>query len=157
MPIVILTTTENDQTIKGAKRRFGRIVKQSLRETAEHWHRDIFPGHFEWGNNREYNLAPRTEFYRKIIKRIKGQGPGRFIDLILSGQSARALQHLATITGTAKHATVTMRPPNYFTNPTGNNQPDKVAEILKFSQRDRLDLQRIFAGSVAAHKKEFEQ
>lgn len=155
MPLHILTEITGDQVIKGGKRALARIVKQSLRETSEYWHKRLFPRHFEYGNNSRYNLAPRTEFYAKIIKRIKGQGQGRFIDLILSGKSARAMKHLATITSTAKHSTVTMRPPNYFTNPTGNNQPDKVAEILRFSQTDRNDLQRFFTGRAADLRKEF--
>lgn len=158
MPLVLLIDVQGSAALKGGKRKLARLQKQALLRTAEYWHRRLFPRHFTPGNTSRYQLQPRTRFYKEIIKKFQGQGQGRFVDLVLTGRSARAMKSLARFTSTTNRTTVRMRPPSYFTNPFatgGKQQPDKVAEVQRMSAEDRSDLQDFFRRRVAALAKDF--
>lgn len=155
MPLVILATSDK-KAITGARGAMRRVNRKAMKSTAEYWHKNLFPRHFEYGNRGAYDLAPRKAFYTDFLKKFKGTGAGVYVDLILSGKSARAMRHNVTITGGPTYAQITMKPPAYFTNPTGNNQPDKAAEVVQFSSQDKADLMTFFNSRVALLSKEFE-
>lgn len=155
MWFVLNTEVVDRSGLRGLGRRWGAIQRNALRDTAEHYHRRLFPRHFTPGNTSRYGHTPRSRFYRQVIKPFQGAGQGKFVDLQLKGTSRRAMVHLAKITATKNRATITMRPPNYFTNPFVGvlrgrggklkqirRQPDKVAEVTRFNDQDRNDLQR---------------
>lgn len=157
MPLVILNCKlENRRSIVGMRGKWGKVTKFVLQKTAWEWHKKKLESHFTPGNSSRYQMQPRTSFYRAKVKIRRGTGQGKYVDLILSGRSLRALKAFATVTGTATAATLTMKPPGYFTRPfvgsyrdpkTGRQkvirqQPDKVAELKRISPDDRASLVR---------------
>ena len=153
--IILGIEVQDRAAIRGLSREFRAEKKDVLQDVAGHWHSEILPKHFGAGNRGKYRHEQRNPVYQKEIKPKQGRGQGRFGDLLLSGQSRRFLQAFATISGTAAVATLTMRPPGYFTNPfkgswtdpeTGKQkritrQPDKVAELTNQTNDDRRALQ----------------
>lgn len=152
MPLIILNCkVENRRSIVGLRGKWGKINKHVLQKAAWRWHKEKLESHFTPGNNSRYQMQPRTRFYRTKVKIRRGTGQGKYVDLILSGRSLRALKAFATVSGTATAATLTMKPPGYFTRPfvgsyrdpkTGRQkvirqQPDKVAELKRISPEDR--------------------
>lgn len=152
--IILAVGIENSTPIGGAdERRWLRgITKQTLYDTAEFWHRELLPIHFSSSGRFAYSYQPRTKFYLNITKENDGQGAGRSKTnlLNLTGKSSRFMRHAPRITGSHKRATVTMRPPKYYTAPfvgtfTGpdgqprriGQQPDKPDETLRTNARDR--------------------
>lgn len=154
----------NKRAFTGLAVRWREIQKQALRDTAEFWHEKILPKHFGGRNRSEYGYDPRRPFYLQVIKPLKGQGAGRFTDLLLKGASYRQLATLFRITGSAQQATLTMQAPRYFTNPfigtftdkrTGKlkritRQPDKPGETTRMSPADFV-LVRDFATQRLDH------
>lgn len=150
--------------VKGLARHGAAIRKQVLRETAQYWHRAIFPRHFGNLNRSRYQLAPRGRFYLQVLKPRKGRGQGRFVDEVLTGASQRIMLAFFRVTGTSRSATVRAFPPTYFTNPfigsftdkkTGRlkhvtRQPDKPDEVTRFSGEDRAELRKFAAARMGA-------
>lgn len=141
---------------KGLGRRFRMTKAQTLKEVAWLWHREIMPRHFTPGNISRYRMKSRSQFYRQVIKPKEGQGQGRYVDLLLKGQTLRWLRAFATVTGTSYQSTLRLRAPAYFTRPfigtftdprTGKRkritqQPDKVAELRQVSAEDKAQMVR---------------
>jgi hypothetical protein len=118
MALVILNTTiENADSIKGMSRKWPGIIRASLQAVALWWFTNVFPRHFTPGNEVRYHHEPRNPFYKKVIKRMEGEGQGRYVDDLLKGKSLRWMLMSATITGTQHVATLRMKPPAYFTDP----------------------------------------
>jgi len=160
MPGIILDLqTRPRRRLVGLQQTYGKLIAEIVRNTAQHWHREIFPRHFGARNRSKYNFAPRSRLYTEKIKRFAGVGEGKFRDLVLSGASQRALRNLVQITGTSKRAVVRMSAPSYFDRPfvgswidpksgrrkTVTRQPDKPAEVLRIDPEDAADIRR-FAG-----------
>lgn len=157
MPFIVLSGKLFDRSgIRGLGRKFPRIQKEAMRSMAEKWVRDYLPGHFTPGNRNRYRFERRNPLYTRKIKPAKGTGQGKYVELLLSGRSRRAIVYLARITATQDRATVLMSPPGYFTNPkTGSyrnargqqkrisHQPDKVRELLELPQSERDALVQI--------------
>lgn len=152
--IILAVGIENSTPIGGTdERRWLRgITKETLKDTAEFWHTTILPIHFSGSGRFAYSYQPRTKFYLNVVKEEEGQGAGRSKAnlLNLTGKSSRFMRHAPRITASAKRATVTMRPPKYYTSPfvgtyTGpdgqprriTQQPDKPDETLRTNARDR--------------------
>jgi hypothetical protein len=155
MPGIILTLKTVDRSaLKGLGLSYARMVKQTLYDTAEHWHKEIFPSHFGPQNQGKYQYAPRTAVYLQKIKRLHGVAEGKFRIQVLQGKSGRALRNLVRISGSSRQATVRMSAPGHFTNPfvgswvdakTGRvkrvtRQPNKPEEIVRKSATDREKL-----------------
>jgi hypothetical protein len=160
MPGIILTLRTVDRSVlKELGLSYARLVKQVLYETAEHWHRNIFPAHFGGQNQGKYQYTPRTAVYLQKIKRLHGVGEGKFRIQVLQGKSGRALRNLVRISGSSRQATVRMSAPGYFTNPfvgswvdakTGRvkrvtRQPNKPEEIVRKDTYDREKLRAFSA------------
>lgn len=160
MIILDIKTQNSTPMKKGRSRKWLRgITKRVLFDTAEHWHQTIFPKHFTSANRSRYQTAVRNRIYRERIKPRKGAGQGKFVDLLLTGKSRRYMLALPQITSTSRKATVTMKPPAYFTNPhigsfvdprTGKQkritqQPDKVEEATRVSEDDKRLLREFAA------------
>lgn len=158
MPLIVLNCKlENRKAIIGMKGKWGTVTKFVLQQVARAWHREKLQSHFTPGNNTRYQMKERTRFYRAIVKLRRGTGQGKYVDLMLSGRSLRALKAFSTVSGTATAATLTLKPPGYFTKPfigswrdpktgrmkTIRQQPDKVAELKRMSPEDRRWLQRL--------------
>lgn len=157
MPLVVLNCKiENRRSIVGMKAKWGRVMKFVLQQVAQHWHDKMMESHFTPGNITRYQMKQRTKFYRTVVKIRKGSGQGKYVDLLLSGRSLRALRVFATVSGTSRVSTLTLKPPGYFTKPfvgsyidpktkkrkTIRQQPDKVAELKRISPDDRKKLTR---------------
>jgi hypothetical protein len=139
---------------RGMRRRLRIVRREALREVAWHWHRNILQRHFSPGNSGRYRMKRRTQFYREVVKKVRGSGQGRFVDLLFSGRSLRWMKAFAGVTSFADRAVLTMRPPGYFTRPfigsytdprTGQRkritqQPDKRAELEQVSLADRREM-----------------
>jgi hypothetical protein len=155
MPLVVLNC-ELKHRPRGMGRRYSRVKKEVLKEVAWHWHAKILERHFTPGNSSRYRMATRNKVYREFIKKEQGTGQGRFVDLLLRGQSLRRMRHFSSVTGTQYYATLTMNTPTYFTRPfigtftdpnTGrvkrvSRQPDKPGEVKQISNDDRAMLTR---------------
>ena len=139
------------------------IAKQTLHETATHWHEEILQRHFRPSARARYQHEPRTKGYLRR-KRREGVGKGRYIDLIFSGKSRRYLMAFATITGSGRQQTIRMKPPWYFVIPfkghltdqaglyknrnpdkPASRQPDKPAELTRVHSGDTMDLREFGA------------
>lgn len=125
-------------------RKFNSAVRSLMREVAEFWHKEIFPGHFTPGNESRYQFQPRTARYI-ARKRKYGVGQGRFVANVFTGDTKRWMTQLAKFRVEQKTniARVDMPTPTYFRkpyNPKGN-QPDKVDEVTQFNERDRQQIQ----------------
>lgn len=155
MPLIALKIfTQN--VPKGWGRRFAQIKRETLKQVAWQWHSNILERHFTPGNSSRYRMATRNKLYREVLKKEQGTGQGRFVDLILRGQSLRRMKHFATVTGSQYYATLSMSTPTYFTRPfigtftdpkTGrtkrvSRQPDKPGEVKQISNDDRQMLTR---------------
>lgn len=154
MPGVILdiqTTTRGP--VKGLGRIMGRLRKQAFREMAEYWHKNIFPRHFGNGNKTQYGMKQRNRKYLEEIKTREGSGTGKFTYDVLKGQSMFWAKSMFRITGTGSRVTVKATVPAYFTKPfigsfispkgklkTITQQPDKPAEVTRFNDQDRKDI-----------------
>lgn len=146
----------------GMSRRYQQIKKEALQEVAWYWHSNILARHFSPGNTSRYRMKTRNKVYREEIKKTKGEGQGRYVDLLLKGRSLRWMKTFASVTTTADKATLRMKPPNYFTRPfigsytdpeTGRRriitqQPDKPAEVKQISSDDRAALVRFIRRGV---------
>lgn len=130
---------------RGMAGAFNKALKATLQAAGNYWHRELLPAHFGPANRARFGHAPRTRVYSESIKKREGRGQGRFVDNVLKGKSRRFMQAFATVTGTAKQATVTLKPPAYFANPYVGplpggrritQQPDKTVEITAVDQRD---------------------
>jgi len=97
--------------------KWNAIKRTSLQTVARYWLENIFPRHFTPGNDSRYQMEPRNQFYKNVVKKQEGEGQGRFVDLLLKGQSKRWLRSSARITGTPTRATLYMQGPAYFANP----------------------------------------
>lgn len=157
MPAIILGIRTVDRSaFKGLRLTYAQAVKQTLLDTAKHWHSEVFPAHFGPINQGKYRYAPRSAVYLQKIKRWVGVAEGKFRIQVLKGQSGRWLRNLVTITGTSRQATVRMRAPAYFTKPfvgswtnpktgkvhTVRRQPNKPEEITRKDGFDREKLRK---------------
>lgn len=147
---------------RGYARRYRAAKKEALRELAWYWHSNMLARHFSPGNSARYRMRPRNRIYREEIKKTKGEGQGRFVDLLLKGRSLRWMKSFAAVTGTDSQATLRMKPPGYFTRPfigsytdpeTGRRriitqQPDKPSEVREISSDDRAALVRFIRRGV---------
>lgn len=138
-------------------------VKAGMIEAAWQWHAVILDKHFVSSNRGRYQHEKRTDVYLNFIKKMQGTGVGRFVDQIKTGKSRRFLKAFASVSGTARSVTLTMKPGRYFTNPfvgsftdprTGEQkrvtrQPDKVAELTRVHVQDARDLRDFAARKVA--------
>jgi hypothetical protein len=136
-----------------------QIRKVALRDTANFWHEKILPKHFRPEAHYRYSHERRDPGYLRETKQEEGIGKGKTVDDVLTGQSERWMKVFFNITGSSIRATLTMRPPRYFTNPfigsstipvtlpdgtvymrpvTISRQPDKPKEITtRHPQDDR--------------------
>lgn len=144
----------NANEFRGIGIRWARIRKLALADVAKEWHRTVLHRHFTPHNRSRYRLAQRREIYMKKIKVMKGQGQGKFVELLLSGKSERWLKVFHAISSTGNMATLRMKPPSYFTNPfigsftdkktgkrkTVRRQPDKPDETTQVNDPDRATL-----------------
>lgn len=151
MPLILNMRIEDGSQFRGLTRRWPAIVKATMEATAEHWQKTIFPRHFGPRNRSDYGFEKRNDLYLNVIKKVEGEGEGKFRDEVLKGQSRRWLQTLYQVAGTAKRTTVRATAPTYFTKPfvgsftdpkTGKQrvitrQPDKPDEVTRFNQADR--------------------
>lgn len=125
---------------RGMARDFNKARKEVNREAGVFWHRTILDRHFKQSARAEYQYEPRDERYLRK-KRFIGVGQGKFMDLILSGQSRRFAQHNPTITSTSRSARVKMKLPNkLIANRARPGTPSLIDEITRVSRRDRQDL-----------------
>jgi len=158
MPGMILGIRHETKTVvRGLSRTFPALVKETMLATAEHWHQHVFPRHFGPNNRSDYRFEKRNTVYTERIKKMKGEGIGKFRDEVLSGKSARAMQFLFKITGSANQVKVRMQPESYFYRPfvgsfadprTGKQrvitrQPDKPDEVTRFTDADRDELRAV--------------
>jgi hypothetical protein len=152
--IVSLALDVHDSSgMRGMTTAWRRIVREVLREVAQHWHAEILDQHFSGRNRTEYRHEPRTRWYLSVWKPRKGSGTGRYADLVLTGRSWRAAK-LGRVSVRAGAAVLTMAMPAYFTTPFVGTirgpgrprritrQPDKVRELTTISLRDRAALVR---------------
>ena len=164
MPAVILDMRVIDRSaFHGLATTYAKLRRQAMLETAQRWHREVFPAHFGGNNRQKYRLTPRTEVYVTKIKPNAGVGEGRFRDLVLGGRSQRALRNLVRITGTSNRVVVRMQAPAYFTRPfigswidpnTGKRrsitrQPNKPDEVTRWDSFDRQKLRQIAARQLS--------
>jgi len=170
MPGLVIGIRHESRTIvRGLTRSFPALVKETMLATAAHWHEHIFPRHFGARNRSDYRFEKRNEVYLERIKKMQGEGIGKFRDEVLSGRSSRAMRFLFKITGSARQVKVRMTPETYFYRPfigsftdprTGkqrviNRQPDKPDEVTRFNETDRDELEQVakdkLAEKIAAH------
>jgi hypothetical protein len=129
---------------------FARIAKRTLNDAGKFWHEDMLPNHFEAPASAQYNFARRDSKYLELKRegRVSGaRGQRSVVDLVLTGKSKRFLEHLATIRGTSKKVTITMKAPSYFTRRVAG-QPDKVREVTEFSAKDIRSLKRFIGKRI---------
>lgn len=127
------------------------ITKQTLRHTAEFWHRTILAKHFAPSARFAYRYEPRNRGYLEGEKKDEGVGEGKIAYLRLKGKSRRFMLAFVSFSASSKRASVTMRPPFYFRNPfvgtrtdprtgrkhTITRQPDKPAEVTAQTTKDK--------------------
>ncbi len=161
--MIVLHTVVTDTFNPGLKKReWNKITRENMRETAEEWHENIMPRHFLPGNKNRYPIEPRNPIYERFIKPKVGQGAGRTLALILSGESRRRAMHLYRVTATRSKAVVYMDMPAYFVRPkvgprrdergrlkTSRRQPDKAAELTHVNPQDKAHLVRFSHGRYA--------
>ena len=153
MPVVLGVTIENAREFRGMGVRFAAQKKEALNATAAKWHSDLLDRHFTPENKTRYGMQERSRYYLDNIKRVYGQGQGKWVDLKLSEKSSRWMKVFVKITGTSSQATVRMRPPIYFASPfigsfvdnrgktkRVTQQPDKPAEVTRLNEQDRAVL-----------------
>lgn len=155
MPFVLGIKVESDAPLGREGRKWlTALRKELLQNVAFFWLAVIFSRHAELGQQSKYVFEKRNDLYANFIKKIHGQGAGKSAMLQFSGRSMRFMKAGYKITGTAGSATVSMRPPSYFTNPfigsftdpkSGKvkritRQPDKVDEVLRRHPSDDSDL-----------------
>jgi hypothetical protein len=164
VPLVVLRPViENNSPIPGIGRKFPRLRKQTLQETAGFWHTKLLKPHFGPGNRSRFHHEPREPFYEQEIKRNLGSGQGKYVDNLLTGRSQRFMQAFFSISGSANAATLTMRPPRYFKFPFEGSfrtqdgetkhvsgQPDKVKEVTAIDERDVRALSEFHAKRLQA-------
>lgn len=160
MPAVLSFKIENNSPLrKGLAVRFVLLLKEALRDTAFFWLAKIFPRHFFSSNRAKYHHEARNQVYLDKIKKFSGVGPGKYVDLLLSGRSRRQMMAFARISGSKDRQTVLMRPPGYFANPfigviarlSGGRvkqitrQPDKAAEVTRVVDEERTEMNSYYA------------
>lgn len=158
MHIILGVEVTNAREFKGLGIRWAKLKKETLQEVALHWHATQLDRHFTPGNITRYQMKRRKPFYVEQIKKKLGLGQGKWVDLLLRGQSQRWMRVFRTVSGTSNVATLRMRPPGYFGNPfvgtfqdkrgkirTISQQPDKPAEVTRLSDPDREDLRKFMA------------
>lgn len=129
---------------------FARIAKRTLNDAGHFWHETMLPNHFDFGARAEYRFDRRQPEYVKDRRegKVRGSfGSKSIIDLVLKGKSQFQIENLATIRGTSKKVTVTMKAPGYFTRKV-SGQPDKVREVTEFSKNDIRSLKRFIGVTV---------
>ena len=132
--------------ISGLGRAMPKIRRQSFQLIAAFWLRDIFKKHFRPSAHQEYQHQARDEDYLKR-KRFIGVGQGKRDDLVLSGRSRRFMSHSPRIKATSTGVTIRMDAPLYFRRRI-SGQPDKVAEVLRVSEKDRVLISRKLGDSI---------
>jgi hypothetical protein len=155
--MIYLGVEITDEVINGLGKKFETARYRAMVAAIKNYHRVIFPKHFFNSNRSRYQLAPRTQFYLKVIKPARGIGPGRFVDLLLKGTSRRRMMTFATIRASDSRGSFTLRmsAPTYFTRRLAG-QPDKQAEAEQVNQEDRgnirNDIQRFINAAWDAKK-----
>jgi len=109
------------------------IRRLAFQNIGEYWHRELLPDHFKPGAHGKFQHATRSEEYLKS-KRIRGIGPGRFLDNIFSGKSRRFLMHGPSIKATGTGVTIRMDSPVYFRK-TITGHPNMSNEVTRVSDR----------------------
>lgn len=139
MPLVALNWKVTDGiTGQFTKRHLSTAAKETNRFAATYWQEKIMPLHFHGATQQRYNIEPRTELYRRVIKQIQGQGEGRFAMLQKTGVSFRFAKYFSRITATQYQGLVRINVPSYFANPkTGvfyeNGKRKQIARQPKMS------------------------
>lgn len=165
MPLVVLDARiEGARAIKGLAKRLGPMKKEAMRTVGQAWVDKVLATHFTPGNESRYRMEKRNAFYKNVVKKIEGEGQGKFVSLTLKGKSLRWLRAFAKVSPTHNRVTIRMTAPTYFTSPyTGKikkevtekdgrrheitlnikHQPDKVAELIQVNAEDKERLQKI--------------
>lgn len=135
--MIILQVTTTGDLITGMGQQYRAAHARAVKGTVEDYHEQLFPKHFFNSNRSRYRLAPRSQFYLKVIKPKRGVGTGRFVDLILKGVTRRRMMAFFTVRATDGGNTwvLRMQAPGYFAN-RFRNQPDMAAEVQQHSQDD---------------------
>ncbi len=132
--------------VSGLGRAMPKIRRFAFQEIGEFYVREIFKKHFRPSARQEYQHQPRDEDYLRR-KRFIGVGQGKRDDNVLSGRSRRFMAHSPRIKATSTGVTIRMDAPLYFRN-QDSGQPDKVAEVLRVSTKDRILIGRKLEGRI---------
>jgi hypothetical protein len=168
LPITL--RTEDRAKHKLSVRAHKATMRETLREAAEHWHREIAPKHFQTGAAQRYGYQPRSPRTREIKRRLAARGKvadGGALDLVWSGRMRDAVLNAGFIRATAARATLKMVGPFYmkfraFANRrqvTGRagasgQQPDKPKELTTVTPGERRTLAKIMRASYLAKTKQ---
>lgn len=120
-----------------------QIRRLAFQNIGEYWHRELLPDHFKPGAHSKFQHSKRSEKWLRS-KRIRGIGPGRFLDNIFTGKSRRFLMHGPQIKATGTGVTIRMDAPLYFRNPRHKTpgHPNKPDEVTRVSTRHRSLISR---------------
>ena len=125
-------------TEKGSPRQHAKELRRARKiayaEAAEYWHRRLLPKHFTTGAEERYGYQPRTEGYKYRKARAKGHTR----PLVWSGETRRMVMRSASISTTAKGATVKMRGPKYLYAYHKNRWEPHKAEELTFTTKGEI-------------------
>jgi hypothetical protein len=134
------------------KREFKRILKASLRDTLNYWHKRIFPRHFGVSafTNYPHVYKRRTRDFTKRKRRERGHEK----PLVYTGRMHRELVvRRPQVLGTTGRTRVVMRGPAY-TDIRG--RIDKKAELTVVTRRDEREmamfLEKVLLSRIASMK-----
>lgn len=130
------------------KRETDRVVKKSMIEVAQFWHRRIRPKHFTEAGAREYRYDERTAKYQKRkLAAVGHQAPLRWTD------TSRVLTTIPKFKYRLKTATVDMNAARGLRRRPKGKRTDMRLELSATSAGDRRAmlklLQRVFVRNIS--------
>lgn len=132
MSLIVLSWRITDGiTAQFSKRHLSHAAKETNKFSAEYWHENIMPLHFHGATQARYRIEPRSELYRRVLKRIQGRGEGRYAFLQKTGKSFRFAKFFSRITATQYQGVVRINVPAYFANP-------KVGTVYEDGKRKQI-------------------
>jgi hypothetical protein len=130
-----------------ARADMNRILKESWREPADHWHGEMLPRHFTHGAAQRYGYQTRTKAYNIRKRRIFGHTR----ELVFTGQG-RALTRIKRITSTSKGCRVRMQGARVFNfrrrREDGKLSPDMKSELRTITTSEQRRLVRVLDKAI---------
>lgn len=149
--MLLIRTTISQENFP-SKRAWDRARTRAHADQGSHWHQHLLPKHFQPDAKTRYQHKPRTEKYIKRKKRLAKIGKVKYggeVDNVATGFMERILTSSASIRAYPSRVTVGMPGPRYINmRPHKSNQPDKAAEIIRVTDAEAKELEKVLDDSL---------